>query len=396
MKTAMSYPSVRFRLRHEKKSSSFLQCFISLYGIDATKFSTNIPTSNETWNQKKQKFEDSPVKNLVLDEIRAKIEETFILMKRTDRPLTAHTLKKQFLDSWRNNRKPLTLLQIYDEYLTEIKTRNLEPKTVAKYEKTKEHLIDYLKKQNRNDLQIEEIDTRTGFGFFNYMKTKAEQPHAKRTLEQFKGSIQFAFETGKIERDILEPVKVKIKHPRTNKTVIDERTQLDVYQLDELSRTERQIADITTFIFYTSFDHCDYMEFDFEKHLREINGVLCVEKRRYKMRKTDTDETVVIPVNAIMKEIIEKYKTHFPQYPDQTVRRVFKNLLSRVGVLEFKKIGLKQLRKSGGTHYLNNDVPLKTVSAKILGHSNTGITEKYYVKIKPETVIRHIEGMKKR
>ena len=391
----MSTPSVRFRLRKETKSSSYLQCFISIYGQEAPKFSSNISITDSIWNQKTQKFEDSANKNSILAEMIATVDECFIMMRRANKFITAISLKKEFLKVWKIDIKPITLLQIYSDYLNDVdENRNLEEKTIGKYYQTQIHLKNYLKTLRRNDLEFNELDPRFGFNFFKWLKTFVSEPTAKRYLQYVKASLDFAFENGVIDNNPFLNVNPRVKHPRANKTMITENQLLEIHNLEEMTRTERQVADIAIFMFYTTLDYCDYAHFSFSEHIKEINGTEVVEKIRYKMRKTDTDEMVTIPINKILKEVFDKYKTHFPIYPDATVRRVFKILCSRIGVVNFNKIGLKQIRKSGGTYYLNNDVPLKTVSAKILGHSSVAMTEKHYVKIEEKTVIRHTRHLR--
>jgi hypothetical protein len=79
----MSIPSVRFRVRKEKHIIPTLQCYISIYGQVAPKFSTQIKMPKELrWHQKKQCFEASTEiahsYNQILSDITTTVNNCFI------------------------------------------------------------------------------------------------------------------------------------------------------------------------------------------------------------------------------------------------------------------------------------------------------------------------------
>lgn len=396
----MSIPTVRFRIRKEKYTTPTLQAYIGIYGEEAPKYSTQVKARPELrWNQKKQRFEASTELahsyNQILTEIVTTVNNCFLHMTRTSRTVTAKSLKKDFIKVWEKENKVITVMDLMADFLKFQDKRDIEPKTREKYTFGHEHLKEFIKKNHRcDDLEIHNITAQFGYQYFRWLTKTLSEPTANRYLQQLRKCLDFAIENGKITDNPLNIARPKITHTKPNKSIVTERQILEIFKLDELTTTERHIADICTFLFYTTYDHCDYLEFDHEKHLYFCDNQLTIQKRRYKERKKPEPLVCVVSVNNILKKILDRNKP-FPKYPSQTVLKVFKRLASRIG-LDTTKIGLKQLRKSGGTFYINEDVPLKTVSEKILGHTTVAMTEHYYIKVFAETAIRHTSHLQER
>lgn len=400
----MSIPTVRFRIRKEKYTTPTLQAYIGIYGEEAPKYSTQVKARPELrWNQKKQRFEASTELahsyNQILTEIVTTVNNCFLHMTRTAKLVTAKSLKKDFIKVWEKENKVITVMDLMADFLKFQDKRDIEPKTREKYTWGHEHLKEFIKKVHRcDDLEIHNITAQFGYQYFRYMTTKKidklSEATANRYLQQLRKCLDFAIENGKITENPLNIARPKVTYAKPNKSIVTEKQILEIFKLDELTTTERHIADICTFLFYTTYDHCDYLEFDHEKHLHYCDNQLTIQKRRYKERKKPEPLVCVVSVNNILKKILDRNKP-FPKYPSQTVLKVFKRLASRIG-LDATKIGLKQLRKSGGTFYINEDVPLKTVSEKILGHTTVAMTEHYYIKVFAETAIRHTSHLQER
>ncbi|MER0442501.1 site-specific integrase [Emticicia sp. W12TSBA100-4] len=399
----MSIPTVRFRIRKEKYTIPTLQAYIGIYGEEATKYSTQVKARPELrWNQKKQRFEASTELahsyNQILTEIVTTVNNCFLHMTRTARTVTAKTLKKDFIKIWEKENKTITVMELMTDFLKFQDSRKLEIKSREKYTWGHEHLKTFLKKKHRcEDLEIHNITAQFGYQYFRFLTSKKEplsEATANRYLQQLRACLNFAIENGKIEENPLNYSRPKVSHAKPNKATITEQQMLKIFRLDELTTTERHIADICTFLFYTTYDHCDYLEFSHEKHLHFVDAQLTIQKRRYKERNKAEPLVCVVSVNNILKKILDRNKP-FPKYPSQTVLKIFKRLASRIGI-DATEIGLKQLRKSGGTFYINEGVPLKTVSEKILGHTTVAMTEHYYIKIFAETALKQTSHLQER
>ncbi|MBA4849509.1 phage integrase SAM-like domain-containing protein [Emticicia sp. BO119] len=419
----MSIPSIKFRPRTVSNQKPILQCYISLYGVKAPKFSTQIKiTDGLRWLQKaqyieptKEEFKDlAQSKNAILLQITTTVNNCFTHLTSLGRPISAKSLKIEFERTWNKGiqKQPIpSLFKVYDLYVQSAEESGLEPKTISKYKKTKDHLKSFLKTKSRNDLELNEIQPLLGFQFFEYVKSldnpqrkgkKISAGSAKRYLLYFIASMEFAFSKGYLETNPLKEVDPKVKNPKSNKTIVTEKEQLSIYRLDNLTLTERFVADISTFMFYTAFDFCDLRDFDQHQHIVEIDGIQVIKKPRFKMRKSEEPEFAVIPMNNILQEILFiKYPDYFPKYTYETVRRVYKNLCSRIGVKNYTRMSLKQIRKSAGSFYVNSGVDIKATSAKILVHTQlshtlNSLTETKYIVIEDSTIIRETEHLRER
>jgi hypothetical protein len=79
----MSVPVINFRVRTENYAIPTLQGYISIYGEDAPKFSTQVKIlPGLKWNQNEQRFTNksdlAAANNSILDEIRVKLANTFV------------------------------------------------------------------------------------------------------------------------------------------------------------------------------------------------------------------------------------------------------------------------------------------------------------------------------
>lgn len=113
------------------------------------------------------------------------------------------------------------------------------------------------------------------------------------------------------------------------------------------------------------------MTFDYNTHIIvDEHGNEFISKKRNK-----TDVIATIPLLPIAKEILKKYEYKLPIPSNQKVNEYLKE----IGVLcNIKKMLHFHLARHsfGSSVTLNNDVPLTSVS-KMMGHSNTKITQRY-------------------
>lgn len=398
----MSVPVINFRVRKDNVTTPTLQGYISIYGEEASKFSLQIKIKPPLrWNQEQQRFTNKSAiaesNNSILDKIRAKLNQCFIYMSRIEAPINCRTLKVQFLKDWRPDRKRTTLLELYKEYYlvqqNRLKRQEILQKTLDKYEKCSEHLKSFISKTYKlGDIDIFLVDSVFGKQFFDFLSKGnnkiCDEGTAKRYLSFVNNSLELAINNRRIKENPLKDVKPRVKRKSSKKIIIKEKEQLSIYNLADLTKTERHVADISTFLFYTCFDYCDYIDhFSKQKHIVVIDGKRAIQKPRYKERKKTNPLTCTIPINNILEEILAKYEI-LPQYPDKTIRQIYRNLATRVGIANAQEIGTKQLRKSGGSYYVNEGVPLKIVSETILGHTRVAMSEKHYIKIDPETIIK--------
>ena len=94
-----------------------------------------------------------------------------------------------------------------------------------------------------------------------------------------------------------------------------------------------------------------------------------------------------IPLLPIAKELWEKYDYKLPVLTNQKYNSYLKELADVCGIN--KNFHSHLARHTFATILLNNGVDMVSVS-KILGHSNSRITEKTYAQMMPETIMKRV------
>jgi site-specific recombinase XerD len=116
-----------------------------------------------------------------------------------------------------------------------------------------------------------------------------------------------------------------------------------------------------------------------------VDGVI------YKARKK-TDVQSVIPLLPIPKQILEKYDYNLPIISNQKYNLYLKALATACGVKE--RLYSHLARHTAATVLINNGIELPII-ARILGHSNTKITESIYATLKDKTIIDNKDRIRK-
>ena len=123
-------------------------------------------------------------------------------------------------------------------------------------------------------------------------------------------------------------------------------------------------------------------DIDFDNRILRINKTLI----RGELGTPKTDSSVrFLPIFDSSLEILSKYKGYRPEERifniiPWTASKHFKRVIAEAGLDE--KFSTHCLRKTFGTRIYEAGVPIKQISAW-LGHSDTAITEKCYIKILP-------------
>lgn len=123
-------------------------------------------------------------------------------------------------------------------------------------------------------------------------------------------------------------------------------------------------------------------DIDFDNRILRINKTLI----RGELGTPKTDSSIrYLPIFDLSPEILSKYKEYgqkeriFNIIP-WTVSKHFKRVIAEAGLDE--RFSTHCLRKTFGTRIYEAGVPIKQISAW-LGHSDTAITERCYIKILP-------------
>lgn len=160
----------------------------------------------------------------------------------------------------------------------------------------------------------------------------------------------------------------------------------ELKQLEEAVMASGGLArakDLFLFQCYTGLSYSDLREFDFQK-ARNYKGDKLYSGRR---KKTGVVFYFILLPKAM--EILEKYGYKLPDLCLEVCNRALKKVALCAGL--GKPLSTHWARRTAAMIFANHGIRMEVV-AKILGHSNTLTTQKFYASITEETVA---EEMKK-
>lgn len=156
-------------------------------------------------------------------------------------------------------------------------------------------------------------------------------------------------------------------------------------EADMRSGSVARSKDMFVFQCYTGLAYADLKLFDFTK-ATETNGSLLYSGKRKK-----TGETFYFVLLPKAMEILKKYDFRLPVISNEGYNQNLKKVSEDAGI--GKPISSHWARRTAAMAFANHGVPMEVV-AKILGHSNTLTTQKFYASITGETVAREMCKLK--
>lgn len=379
---------VRFRLRYKKqsKTTDFYYIYVRLRvdGIAAPDFTTGVKCTYQEWDSKAQKIKGySEVvrqKNIKLAQINAELENIYNELRKTDKPITAQIIKKLY-----TKKTPFfasTLLTYYDLYINEELRGQLKTPTVTAWVSRRNTLAEYIKTQNRKDLDLEEVTPKWVKDYYNYHinTLKNKRNHSARAVQCIKKVLDYAVIEGALPYNPTLSLKVK----RDKKKPIKYLTIQDLeilsgcpYYPERLQR----VVDAFLIQCYTGMAYGELRNFT-KNHLHQEEGVTYIKVYRNK-----SEELCLIPILSQTRALLEKYD-YCPQIiTNQKMNDFIKEAAQMAGLKNWEIITTHVGRSTAGTFLLNKGVEIKVVS-KILGHKSVLVTEMHYAELLTDTITK--------
>lgn len=304
-------------------------------------------------------------------------------------PVTVETVKDLFTGKIKDRNTTLvTLYQEHnEEYKAMYKVLSITYTTYQKHTTTLKHLQSYLKeKYNRTDIQMNEINKSFVDGFSNYIRTnlKIQNNTSVNYMKNLRKICLRAFNDGVIDRNPFSSVKLHIEPVDVD--FLTMREIKVIYNKDCHCDRLNQVRDIFIFCCFTGLAYIDVKELNVEKHLiTDDNENLWIMKKREK-----TGIMSNIPLLPIAKEILEKYNYKLPVLSNQKTNAYLKEIADLCNIK--KKLHFHVARHSFATSVtLNNNIALTSVS-KMMGHTNTKITQRY-AKVLESTLLKDMNSL---
>lgn len=337
---------------------------------------------SEDFNVKKQRVKRNEVLNCYLDAVKIKFTQIETEMLKRNMPITSRTVIDVFQNGFADTN--VTFLSLFDKHNEDAKTRAkrglISPVTYQKYLLTRKMFADFLRtKLNHGDILFVDITPTMIEQFYIYLNGLMAKNTAIHKMKIIKKILKIAIEEGYIRA---MPFKIKLAKDTLQYTPLS---------LDEL-RTIRsrqfatgrmaQVRDVFIFACYSGLAFTDLKNLTKEDILTDEAGKEWIVKPRHKTKIISH-----IPLLPIAKEILEKYDYKLPVLTNQKYNSYLKELADVCGIN--KNLHSHLARHTFATILLNSGVDMVSVS-KILGHSNSRITESTYAQMMPETIMKRV------
>lgn len=318
------------------------------------------------FNKKRQSNEIQ----IIVNQYRNKVNEIIGDMMHHQQPITASSLK-QWIKT--GGVKVYTLDMLCTDFLNDL---NCSSMLKRKYELA----FNYFKSVFGADTQLENITIGKCNKLYSDLKEKFLLSTSAGYMAKCKTLFQFAVDNGKMKINPAVTVKINKGTPTISYLTTGDLNKIKSLDLSDYERLDK-VRDLMLFQCSTGMAYADLINFNYNM-INNVNGVYTYTNNR---QKTKVEFTTVILQDGI--DILNKYNGHLPLISNQRYNSYLKELQKLSGISTV--ITTHLCRKSYAHYMLNNGVRIETV-ARLLGHSNSNITQKIYCRKTTETIANEI------
>lgn len=365
--------------------------------------SINLKVNPDLWNSVAGKSigKDRTAEELNnrLDTIRLRVMQIHREMELDGVHISAQAIIDKYLG--REEKPKIMLLDVFEEHndrCRKLEGNGMAPATVERYETSLKHTAEFIRFNfQKNDVPIEDVNHKFITDYEFYLRTERSCSHntATKYLKNFKKIIRIALANEYITKDPF--VNIKFKLDEVDKDFLEDH---EIHKIMEKEITIERLAYVRdTFIFatFTGLAFSDLKGLKSEHLAIDNNGSLWIRKKRQK-----TKNMCNIPLLEVPQQILERYKDHplcvkngtlLPVISNVKMNAYLKELADICGVT--KTITTHTARHSFASSVaLANGVSIENV-AKMLGHSNTKMTQ-HYAKVLDKSIFRDMANVQKR
>lgn len=313
-----------------------------------------------------------------LDEVRRKFNTIELDMMRNNIALTAESVRDYFKNG---GVKSVTVGDLFDEYLDLLKKREGKDLTHSAYKKYQNAFDCFLKFCSRGT-ELIAVTKGTIEKFLVDCNSKYEKSTTSGIATKCKTAFTFAKDSNKIQ---INPFSgVKYSRGKKDITYLTENEINAIYDLNIDNKSLSDVRDAFILQASTGLAYIDLYNLKKEDIQITEDGTHYIVKNRHKTNTQFT--TVVLPMGV---EVLKKHNYQLHIISNQKYNLFLKTIQ---GLTDIKTTLTSHLaRRSFATLLLNRGVRLETVS-KALAHSSVKITQAYYGKLLPTTIVDEIKA----
>lgn len=371
MKTTFSITYYCRQSKQNKQGQSPLELCINING---ERLFVNLPVkfSPKEFNKKRKPVH---IENL-LNQYRIKVNEIMTMIMVDGLPITSNIIRDYMKTG---GVKTYTVQRLCNDYIDHISHRTITSTVLSKYKLVADFLIEQL----GADKQISSITTADCIKLYDTLKLKYLDSTSAGYMTKVKTILTFAFDNGWIKTNPSNQIKINKGSVKIEYLSDGDMNKIKSIDLSEYPKLDK-VRDLLLFQCSTGVAYADLMLFNPSK-IELINGVYTYTSNR---QKTGIEFTCVVLNDAM--NVLKKYNNCLPLISNQKYNKYLKELQKVSGVTT--TITTHLCRKTYAHHLLNNGVRIETV-ARLLGHSNTTITQKCYCRKTTSSIASEVAGV---
>lgn len=374
-------------------TSGTIVCRITVRGKHST-ISTYIRTPYGKWNAAASRLVGPSVAvkqaNETIVQMRNELTDLAADLNRQKKPVTAKRLQQLY---WKGDgASAFSLVELFAAFIAERKTLvglELSPANIVQHKTRYNKLAAFLATQQRPDLRPEEFTYNMADRLLHWLLTALhyKRNSANNVLKTVSQVLRWGVRREHLDKNPLELYKLKM-------AAANEIKYLGVAELAHLSaaplavRCLARVRDCFVFQCWTGLAYADLAALNVaeaEYHKDARGNLLRVLRVRRAKSTMQHGYECVIPLLSEAERVLALYDDKLPVPTNQVYNRYLKQIGELCGI-DAAKMTSHVGRKTAGTLLLNLGVPLPVIS-KVLGHSNTLITQKLYAKLLDTTVV---------
>ena len=381
-----------YRSRVDKMGQSPIMLRL-IIANESKNISTGVKINSHAWDAQKQRIKGSDLLVAKLNQDLILLENQlhdcyYSLLNQMDQVKVRFVIDRYQSLVLKPSEKTIpTLLQMYDlhnEEMAQLVGKVYTNATLIKYQMSKDimkqFIIDTMGKQ---DIELHDVTVSFVKKHDLYLRTVRNNVtnSVTKRLQHLKKVIRYAKQLGYSDNNPFEFIKLSFQ---ASSRVFLENRELELIKSFQPAKiVHQEVKDVFLFQCYTGIAHCDLLLLTKDNIQDDNSGIKWLV---FKRKKTNVE--VQVPLLPIALEIVSKYEYYsetklLPVQCNQAMNRRIKEIMSLVGIS--KSISTHVGRHSFASSVtLANGIPLEIVS-KLLGHSNTIITQ-VYAKILPKSL----------
>ena len=347
-------------------------------------FSSGKKIHPDAWDEKAaiagMNCPDYKLINSYVAKTRVELEKHYNQLAAVHKRVTASMVKEAYMPKQVLQKSLMQAFKLHNEEFAERVSKNKgSGGTLARYERLKDKVQDFLKKKYKlADMALEDIEMALAVNFFHYMTMENISDNtAMKYVKTLKQIIDRAIDEGWIKHNTISGFKCTYKDP--DRETLEMHELVGMYEKEIAVERLAEVRDVYVFCCFTGYAYETVYNLETANIFKGLDGKLWITKDR---QKTGVEETV--PLLPIALAIIEKYKKHPYCVEENKLLPVNSNVRYNAYIKEVATIcGIKkELTTHTARHtfattvLLENDVPIETVG-KLLGHKDLRSTQIY-------------------